>query len=126
MAPIFTGPAGVGVVVGVVVGVSAAVGVAVGVGVGPGVAVCVGVAVTTGVAIRVAAGVRYFSLPQANNTGTSNASTKNKAANLCHNLVFPCLILSTSQLFSSRENHSSNPPASHMHVGMPCRTSTSS
>jgi hypothetical protein len=107
-APIFTGPDGV------VVGLGVAVGAAVAVELG----VAVGVAVGADVAVEVGAGVFSFSLPQANNTGAINASTRNRAANLCQKLIFVCLISYTSyHPFSSEEACSSNPSASHIHVG---------
>ena len=72
MAPIFTGPAGVGV--GVTTGVAVGVGVAVGLGVVAGVGV----------------GVRVFSssLPQAANIGTIKTKAKARAMNLYQKLLF--------------------------------------
>ena len=89
MAPISTGPAGVGV--GVAVGTAVGVGVAVGVAVGVTVGTSVGVWVAVGVAIAVGVAVGVFSsLPQANNTGVINASTSNGTVNLYQELLCLC------------------------------------
>jgi hypothetical protein len=97
MAPIFTGPPGVGV--GVAVGVAVAVGV--GVAVGAAVAVGVGVAVSMGVAVGATVkvvgggadvvGAAPFP-PQAASTGTINTRARTKGTNL-HERPFLQVIL---------------------------------
>jgi hypothetical protein len=81
IAPIFTGPA--------VVGVGVAVDVAVAVSVGPSVVagVGVGVAVSAGV-VGVGIGLAFSFPPQAANIGTIKTKTRAGPINLYHKLLF--------------------------------------
>jgi hypothetical protein len=79
MAPIFTGPPGVGVGVAVGVAVAVAVGMAVAVAVGVGVAVGTTVAVDVGDRVGVSSS---FPLPQAASTDSINTRARTTAVNL--------------------------------------------
>jgi hypothetical protein len=89
MAPIFTGPADVGV--GVAVGMAVAVGVTVGA------AVCVGVGVAVGATVSVVVGDRVgvstcFPPPHAASTGTIKTMARARIMNLYHRLLFDHMV----------------------------------
>jgi len=80
MAPIFTGPPGVGV--GVAVGMAVGVGVAVGAAVAVGVGVSVGATVAVDVGDRVGVSSSFPPPPQAASTDSINTRARTTATNL--------------------------------------------